>query len=136
MKLYAIDWRLGWGYDWEREERYFETEEIATRYAKFVIGAYFESDEEFDRNVVIRSVTVFKMPYWSSLNPYVATFRDNKLLSLYLGATPRMFENKLIIETNVFGTSIMFWDSGDLKRAKVLAQSMYDGWRFAGGESK
>ncbi len=130
MTIYAIEWRLGYGYDLEREARHFESEEAATRYAKLNFGALFNDDELYN-HVTVRPVAVFKMPYWSSLNPYIAIFQNDVLVNLTSTANPRMFEDKLFFETNVYGTLIHFWDSGDIERAKVLAQSMYDGWKYA-----
>lgn len=130
MDVYTVDWRLSPGYEWERFDRVFSTMREAQRFVDIIL-LQFMKEEEVPLNSRINKTNVFKMPYWTSLNPYIASFNDGKLVRVTKMATNAMLLEKLIFTDNKYGFEICFWDAGDLERAKVLAQSMYDGWMYA-----
>ena len=106
----------------------FLTKEDAELYLSF----------SYNPGFTIEEVPVFQRMYFHSLNPYIATFDDEgKMVRIAREADDSMLVTKFNIEEIEFSFDgktfvyISFWDAGDLERAKVLAQSFYEGWKYA-----
>lgn len=130
MDIYIVDWRLSPGHEWERFDRVFSTMQEARRFVDLLLPQFMR-EEEIPLNSRISKVKVFKMPYWSTLNPYIVVFEEGKMKRITKQATSEMLLKKLIFTGGKNGLEICFWDTGDLERAKVFAQNMYDGWTYA-----
>ena len=130
MDIYTVDWRLSPGFEWERFDHVFSTMREAQRFVDLILPQFMR-DEEIPLNSRINKTKVFKMPYWTTLNPYIVLFEEGEMKRITRLATNEMLLKKLIFTDGKYGLEICFWDAGDLERAKVLAQSMYDGWTYA-----
>lgn len=130
MDIYTVDWRLSPGFEWERFDRVFSTMREAQRFVDLILPQFMR-DEEIPLNSRINKTKVFKMPYWTTLNPYIVLFEEGEMKRITKLATNEMLLKKLIFADGKYGLEICFWDAGDLEQAKVLAQSMHDGWTYA-----